>query len=109
MRIASMQILSVLDGWESIDVSTLDFEDVFRRFVNKRSKDFTPQSMEAYKSRFKQSLGMFLEYTKDPAGWRPAKGRSSSPNKDKKAPVKSVQEHGSRRKDLDHPILRIRI
>ena len=70
-KAACSQVLGVLDDWESLDVSALNIDDVFRRFTNKRSKDFTPASLGSYKSRFTQALTEFLAYSKNPASWKP--------------------------------------
>jgi hypothetical protein len=80
LRIASSQVLSVLDNWETLDVAALDTEDVFTRFVNLRRNDFTPESLATYKSRFNRALSVFLEYAKDPAAWKP---KSQTPRREK--------------------------
>ena len=71
LRVAVTQVLGVIDNWESVDVGTLDTEDVFTRFVNLKSSSFTPDSLQTYKSRFNRALSSFLEYKKDPAAWKP--------------------------------------
>ena len=71
LRVACTQVLGVLDNWETLDVAALDPDDVFSRFVNLRGKDFTPESLQSYKSRLLRALEMFLEYSKNPAGWKP--------------------------------------
>jgi hypothetical protein len=76
-RAACTQVLGALDDWETLDVSKLNIDDVFRRFVNKRSKDFKPKSLGTYKSRFTQALGDFLAYRKDPQSWKPSAERAT--------------------------------
>ena len=77
LRGACSQVLSVLDGWESTDVRTVNIDDVFRRFQNKRNKDFKPESLEAYKRRFSHAVKLFLEYADNPSSWKaPSQGRS---------------------------------
>lgn len=71
-RIACSKVLGVMDDWESLDVSVLNVEDVFRRFTNKRGKDFKPDSLGTYKSRFTQALTDFLGYSENPESWKPA-------------------------------------
>ena len=71
IRVACAKVLGVLDNWETLDVAALDTEDVFSRFVKLNRNDFTPDSLQTYKSRFQRGLEMFLEYSKNPAGWRP--------------------------------------
>ena len=45
LRASCTQVMSVLDDWQSIDVRQLDVEDAFRRFQNKRGKNFTPKQL----------------------------------------------------------------
>ncbi len=71
LRVACSQVLGVLENWETLDVAALDIEDVFSRFVNLKGKNFTPESLATYKSRFVRALSMFLEYSKNPAVWKP--------------------------------------
>ncbi len=78
LRAASAQVLGVLDGWETLDVRALDVDDVLRRFVNKRSKDFKPDSLETYKRRFTLAVRQFLEYANNPGSWKaPAQERTA--------------------------------
>jgi hypothetical protein len=85
LRGATMQVLKVLDGWESLDMRALDVDDTCRRFVNKRNQEFTPESMESYKRRFAQSVKEFLRYAEDPSSWKfSAKEREVSPARERK-------------------------
>jgi|SRR5215510_7317744 len=95
-RAACSQVLGAMDDWESLDVSALNVDDVFRRFTNKRSKDFTPASLGTYKSRFQQALTEFLAYLKNPEGWKPrSQERAPSPRKERPAGASSKNGHGS--------------
>ena len=80
LRAACSQVLSVLDGWQEIDVTSLDLEDVVHRFKNIRARDFNPKSLEVYESRFKNALASFREYVRDPGAWRPASRQRSQDN-----------------------------
>lgn len=71
LRAACAQVLGILDDWETLDVRALDVDDVLRRFVNKRSKDFKPETLEAYKRRFVLAVREFLKYANDPSSWKP--------------------------------------
>jgi len=74
---ACKKVMGVLDGWEKLDVRAVNADDVLQRFQNKRSKEFTPSSLEAYKRRFAQAVKMFLEYADDPSSWKgPQRDRS---------------------------------
>ena len=81
---ACTQVLGVLDGWESLDVRALDVNDVCRRFVNKRNKDFKPDSLETYKRRFALAVRQFIQYANDPSTWKPS-GQERSTRKEKRA------------------------
>jgi len=86
LRAACTQILSALDGWETVDITRLDVDDAFHRFQNKRARDFKPESLEAYRRRFAQAVKLFKEYVRDPKSWKPtnrkitpsAKGKEQS-------------------------------
>jgi hypothetical protein len=68
---ACVQILGIDAEWEQYDVKTLDVEELFRRFENKRHSEFTPQSLEVYKRRLSIAIRSFLEYSNNPSGWKP--------------------------------------
>jgi hypothetical protein len=72
LRAACSQVLGVLDNWEQLDVTSLNVEDVLRRFQNLRARDFSPESLNAYARRFRNAVESFLQYVKDPASWKPA-------------------------------------
>lgn len=71
-KIAAGKILSALDESEKVDLRNLDKEQAFTRFQNKCGKDFTPDSLIAYKSRFFSALEDFLRWTENPAAFKPA-------------------------------------
>jgi hypothetical protein len=77
LRVACTKVLEVVDGWQSLDVRALNVEDVYRRFVNKRSKDFTPESLETYRRRFTLAVKEFLQYTEDPTSWKSPSNKRS--------------------------------
>jgi hypothetical protein len=68
---ATAQVLSVLDDWQSQDLQTANLEDVWRRFQNKHSRSYKPESLNAYKRRFMAGVKSFLNYVADPSAWRP--------------------------------------
>jgi hypothetical protein len=71
-KIAVARILGVLDDGEKRDLRTLDRDAVFRRFVNKNARDFSPASLQTYRSRFDTALDDFFRYCENPAAFRPA-------------------------------------
>lgn len=106
MKTACKDVLSVMEGWESLDVRTLDVDDALRRFQNLRGKKFKPQSLEAYKQRFRHAHKSFLSYIDDPSGWK-AGGRFTRNDSviPAKKPVKPIREEsGLRSLDQASPL-----
>ncbi len=81
-RIAAQKVLSALDESEREDLRGIDVNAVFDRFVNKFSRDFTPESLATYKSRFQLALNDFLRYKENPAGFRFDGHRKARPSGD---------------------------
>jgi len=71
LKTVCAQVLSVLDGWQSQDMKTLDSEKVFKQFQNLKGKNFTPQSLLTYRQRFQKAIKSFIEFKNDPTGWQP--------------------------------------
>src|SRR5215210_2744552 len=71
LRSACWQMHGVLEHEDLLDVRALDLEDLFRRFQNKRGKDFTPESIDTYQRRFRAAHASFLDYLSDPSSWEP--------------------------------------
>lgn len=71
-KIAASKILGALDENEKTDLRNLDRERAFMRFQNKSGKDFTPDSLLTYKSRFFSALDDFLSWVENPATFKPA-------------------------------------
>lgn len=67
---AARQVIQVEEGWQDIDVSSVDADHLIVRFRNMRARDFKPESLGAYARRFRQALDLFLRYQRDPAAWR---------------------------------------
>ncbi len=85
LRAACTQVLGVISDWASLDIRAIEVDDIYRRFQNKRSKDFKPETLDAYKRRFSQAVRLFLVYASDPSSWKaPAQERAS--RKERKAP-----------------------
>ena len=70
LKAACTQVLSVVEGWEDVDVMNLDVEDTLRRFQTLRKKEFKPKTLDAYTRRFKQALDSYLAYVRNPRGWK---------------------------------------
>jgi hypothetical protein len=89
LKSACANVLSVIDGWESIDITSIDVEDVITRFKNIQARKYKPQSLEVYGKRFRNAIESYLEYIRDPGAWKPTSrqiqpANSSTNNKPKK-------------------------
>lgn len=71
LRAACTQVLSVVEGWESVDIKEIDVEATLTRFQNLKKKDFKPGVLETYKRRFRRAVVSYLAYLDDPGGWKP--------------------------------------
>jgi hypothetical protein len=56
-------------------------------------KKFTPESLATYKSRFTRAVATFLEYSKNPAAWKPK--IQSAPRREKAAATNGNQAGSS--------------
>lgn len=86
------KVLGILPGEEAEDVTKIDLDDVMIRFSNLQGRDYTPGSMNTYKSRVKAALDDFEAYLANPLGFRPSVNRrdrssSSKPDKATKRPA----------------------
>jgi hypothetical protein len=103
LRTACLHVLGVQDNWEQIDVTSLDVDDLIRRFQNLRAREFNPASLNAYARRFRNAVTSFLEYTKNPAGWKPsARPPKVGTNSDGRA-TSRAKETAEDRGDTEQP------
>jgi len=64
------KVLGILDEEEAADVSTIDLDDVMRRFANLHGQQYTSDSLRSYRSRTKSSIDDFLRYVENPLGFK---------------------------------------
>lgn len=95
LRTACIQVLSVVDNWESIDVKNLDIEATLTRFQNLRSKQFKPQVLETYKRRFRQAVSSFLEYLADPGSWKPTTRKAAAQTARTEREPSRIEDHAA--------------
>lgn len=69
-KAAALKILSALDPAEKTDLRNIDRDQTFQRFSNKFGKEFTPDSLTTYKSRFNAALNDFFKYQENPSGFK---------------------------------------
>jgi len=67
---ACRKVLGIEKGWEQMDISKLDVDDLIKRFENLEKKTFTPRSLNTYGARFRQAHASYLSYLTDPGGWK---------------------------------------
>lgn len=78
IAVACRRVLSVQENWENLDVRALDVDEFLVRFRNLKARDFSPNSLRDYESRFARAVGSFREYLDNPSGWRfPTRSSSS--------------------------------
>lgn len=93
LKAAVLRILKIEgDDWESIDVRSLDEDTLLDRFEVLEKKDFAPDSLSQYRSRFKKARALYLSYLDNPRGYKPT-FRASSDRSDKgETPTKAKKQ-----------------
>lgn len=69
-RTAATKVLAVLSDEEALDVIQVDLDDVMSRFDNLNRHQFTPESLQTYRSRLKTALRDFESYCENPVNFR---------------------------------------
>jgi len=70
-KAAAGKVLGILSDNETTDVTTLDLDDVMRRFTNLEGRSYTPGSLQTYLSRLRSALDDFKVYLDNPLSFRP--------------------------------------
>lgn len=103
-RSAVVEILAVLDDEGlNVNIATLDIDEALVRFENLHSAKYTPDSLKAYRSRFRGAVRDYLAYLEDPAAFRTnvktrassGSGKPAARRKPKPASKKAVRRPGS--------------
>jgi hypothetical protein len=115
LRAASREVLTAVEpqGWEAVDLQTIDIEDFASRFERLRAGKFKPDSLLVYKSRFRNAVAMYLAYLKAPSTWkykaeRPAAARKKptggpTGKTDQSDPLAQASETRARSGSLEYP------
>lgn len=69
-KAAVNKVLGILDEQEAADVSKIDIDAIMTRFHNLEGANYTPASLNVYKSRLKSAIDDFLRYQKDPLNFK---------------------------------------
>lgn len=70
-RTAAFKVLSVLSDDEAQDIIGLDIDHVMSRFDNLNPRQYTPESLQSYRSRLKTALEDFRAYSENPVSFKP--------------------------------------
>jgi hypothetical protein len=71
VKVACRRVLGLEGDLKTLDIATLDINSLFRRFENLHRTEFTPRSLETYRSRVNMGIKWFLGWSRDPAAWKP--------------------------------------
>lgn len=71
-RTAAAKVLSVLSDNEAEDIIGIDVDHVMGRFDNLNPHQYTPESLQTYRSRLKTALEDFRAYSENPVSFRPS-------------------------------------
>ena len=86
-KAACTKVFGILDQGERSDVREIDLEQVAKRFANLRGTEYSPQSLQVYKSRVSTAVGDFIRFKEDPSSFKPSGSAKASP-KSARASVK---------------------
>lgn len=91
-KAALSKVLNILSPEEAQDITIVDLDELMIRFSNLKGKDYTPASLNAYKSRVKAALDDFATYIANPLGFRPSVARRERSQKTERTAQKSAVE-----------------
>jgi hypothetical protein len=80
LRTGSKRVLDVEDDSDSVDLTAVDVDELVRRFRKKNRASLTDQSLQAYESRFRRSLTMYIKWLDGESDWAGKSRTSSSGN-----------------------------
>jgi hypothetical protein len=86
---ACRAVFSILGEEERADVTAIDIDAVFKRFENKRAKEFNPSSLKEYRRRVARAVELFANWRSSPADFS-VKTRTTHQRKPKH-PISSTE------------------
>lgn len=79
LRTGCRKVLEAEGEWATLDIRSLDVEDLLRRFRNKeRGGDLSDKSVAVYEQRFTSTVDMYRKWLDNDADWRPARTRPTT-------------------------------
>lgn len=97
------RILEIEDNWESLDISTVDVDEIVKRFINLKQKEYKPKSLVVYESRFRRALESYESYLENPSGWQYSSRGSHSRKGKTNASKTATQESPSKEVRIAEP------
>jgi hypothetical protein len=87
------KVLGILNEEEAQDITSLNLDDAMTRFGNLQGKNYTPASLNTYKSRAKAALDDFASYVANPLAFKPSlQSRERKPNMDKVLEPRNISQ-----------------
>lgn len=71
-KAAVNKVFDALDEEDRLNVLAVDLDDVMNRFVNKMGSNYSPGTLQNYKSRLRATLEDFASYQSDPMSFKPS-------------------------------------
>lgn len=69
-KTASQKVLETLDASEQEDLRSLDIDDALQRFENRAGRNYKPESLRIYRSRFSTAVEQFLKWKSNPSTYK---------------------------------------
>ncbi len=69
LRTASKRVLDVEDNPDAVDLTTINIDELLRRFQNKNRVALTNQSLQAYETRFRRARSMYFRWLENDPDW----------------------------------------
>lgn len=92
-KASANKVFAILDPEEAEDVTGIDLDAVMYRFGNLKGQEYTPQSLQTYKSRIRSALDDFANYRSNPLSFKPSLQQRMKITK-KDMPGKAVDSEG---------------
>ena len=70
-KLAAEQLLVELRSHERTDMRLVDVDELCLRFHKLQGSTIRPESLDVYRSRLKDALADYIEWTKDPGSFKP--------------------------------------
>lgn len=90
-KAACVRVLSVANADEREDVRSIDINDIMTRFQRLEGSKYTPESLNVYKSRLKNSIEDLKRFRENPLGFK-AVSSSTPPKRQEEKPTETIEQ-----------------